>query len=105
MIKNPKTFLILKIVGILFLGLSVYGFVLFFQNFGDFGFAFIGGIVLGVISLFIGALCLILGFAPTILKWRIKKIAKLQNTSEEEIARLMAISAQMARNMPRSDDK
>ena len=98
MIKNPKVFLILKIIGILFLGLSVYGFVLFFQNFGDFGFAFIGGIVLGVISLFIGALCLILGFAPTILKRRIKKIAKMQNMSPEEVARMMALSAQMARN-------
>ncbi len=98
MIKNPKVFLILKIVGILFLGLSVYGFVLFFQNFGDFGFAFIGGIVLGVISLFIGALCLILGFAPTILKRRIAKIAKMQNMSPEEVARMMALSAQMARN-------
>jgi hypothetical protein len=98
MIKNPKVFLILKIIGILFLGLSVYGFVLFFQNFGDFGFAFIGGIVLGVISLFIGALCLILGFAPTILKRRIAKIAKMQNMSPEEVARMMALSAQMARN-------
>ena len=103
MIKNPKAFLILKIVGILFLGLAVFGFVLFFQNFGEFGFAFLGGLVLGVISLFIGALCLVLGFAPTIFRWRVKKIAKLQNKSEEEIARLFALSAQMAQNMQNSN--
>ena len=84
--KKPIHFLIFKIVGILALGLAVFGFVLLIKGFGDFeSNNYLIGMFLGPIGLFAGIACSILGWRPEIMKMRSKSIKYIQEENMEDL--------------------
>jgi hypothetical protein len=67
--KKPYAFIILRIVGICFLAIALFGIVLAIIGFGDFETnRFMIGALMTVFGLFIGVSCTVMGFLPEISK-------------------------------------
>ena len=84
--KKSKLFLVLKIVGILFLALSVYAVVLLVRGFGDFeSNKFMIGTFLLPVSFGVGMSCLFMGFRPEISKLSVKTARYIQEENREDL--------------------
>ena len=94
--KKPVVFLLMKIVGIVGIGLAIFGFVLSINGFGDFesNNFMIGGFI-GVFGLFIGISGLVFGFRPEISKMAAKSARYIQEETREELTAMASTSAEI----------
>ena len=95
---NKKTtfFLIFKIIGFLFIILSIFGFILSARGFGDFETNnFMIGAVLGTVGLFIGITCLMIGFRSELTKIAIKSAKHIQEENKEDLKDIADTSAEI----------
>lgn len=83
--KKPSHFLVFKIIGFIGVAVGIFGFVLSFSNFGNFGnnLFMIGGF-LGMIGMFVGIVGLFNGFRPELSKMGIKSAKYIQEENKED---------------------
>ena len=94
--KKPVVFLLMKIVGIVGIGLGIFGFVLSINGFGDFesNNFMIGGFI-GVFGLFIGISGLVFGFRPEISKMAAKSARYIQEETREDLTAMASTGAEI----------
>ena len=95
--NKPKHFIIFKIIGFIGIILAIIGFVLTFVGFGDFeSNNFMIGGFLTTFGLFIGILCLIIGFRPEITKMSVKSAKYIQQENKEDFRDIASNTAEIA---------
>ena len=95
--KKPIIFLILKIVGVLGIGLAVFGFVLAIKGFGDFeSNNFMIGAIITPFGFMLGVGGLVIGFRPEITKASVKTAKYIQAENKEDLTQIATQSAEIA---------
>ena len=95
--KKPIIFLILKIIGAIFVMVGIVGCVISSKGFGDFeSNNFMIGGIMASIGFFIGISCLATGFIPQMSKLSIKTTKYLQQENKEDLTDIADTSADIA---------
>ena len=95
--NKPTHFLILKILGFVFIAVGIVGIVLSITGFSDFesNNYMIGGL-LTCFGLFGGVVCLVSGFRPEIMKITTKSAKYIQQENKEDLTDIANTSADIA---------
>ena len=95
--KKPKYFLVLKIVGFIFLIVGIAGAVISGLNFGNFdnNLFMVGGIMASV-GFFVGFVCFIIGFMPEIQRIGVKTSKYIQEQNKEDLTDIANTSADIS---------
>lgn len=94
--KKPFIFLILKIVGIVGIGLGIFGLVLAINGFGDFeSNNFMIGSFVATFGIFVGIFGLVIGFRPEISKMAAKSARYIQEETREDLTAMASTSAEI----------
>ena len=95
--NKPKHFIVFKIVGFIGIIFAFIGFILTFIGFGDFetNNFMIGGFM-ATFGLFIGILCLMVGFRPEITKMSTKSAKYIQQENKEDFIDIASNTADIA---------
>jgi len=93
---KPIHLIILKIVGFIFLGVTIAGIVLSVKSFDDSksNNYMIGGIMT-CFGLFISIACLMCGFRPEIIKMQTKTSKYIQNQNKEDLKEINTTTAEI----------
>jgi hypothetical protein len=84
--KKPYLFVILRIVGICFLAIALFGIVLTVIGFGDFETnRFMIGSFMTAFGLFIGISCTVMGFIPEISKTTVQTQKYIQSENKDDL--------------------
>ena len=95
--NKPIHFLIFKILGVLFLFVTVGGFVLVFRGFGDTeSNNFMIGALLSTFGLFLTGTFLMIGFRPEITRMSTKSAKYIQQENKEEFIDIVNTSADIS---------
>ena len=83
---NNNKFKIMKLIGVLGIIVAIIGITLSITGFGDFETNnFMLGGLLTAFGIFVGILCLVLGFAPEISKFKIETAKYIQEQNKEDL--------------------
>lgn len=94
--KQPRHFLIFKIIGIVGIIVAVIGFINLVTGFGDFTTNnFFVGMFMFPVGSFIGLSCLMLGFRPELSKLSVKTAKYLQEENKEVLKDMAVTSAEI----------
>ena len=94
--KQPKHFLVFKIIGIFGVVVAVIGFLNIITGFGDFSTNnFFAGMFMLPIGSFIGFSCLMIGFRPEISKIATKTAKYIQEENKEDLKDIVSTSAEI----------
>ena len=92
--KKPGHFLTLKIVGFIAIAVAIIGLILVVTGFGNFGNNnFMIGGFLFTFGLFIGIICLVIGFQPEISKMSSKTTKYIQEENQDTLTDIASTSA------------
>lgn len=95
--KKPKHFLIFKIIGFIGICVAIIGLVNIINGFGDFSNnRFIIGAFMFTFGLFIGIVCLIIGFRPEISKISTRSAKYILEENKEDLKDLSKTGAEIA---------
>jgi hypothetical protein len=97
--KKPYAFIILRIVGICFLAIALFGIVLAIIGFGDFETnRFMIGALMTVFGLFIGVSCTVMGFLPEISKTTVQTQKYIQSENKDDLKEIADTQAEINAN-------
>jgi len=95
--EKPKHFLILKILGFVFVAVAIWGIILTVTGFGDFeSNNFMIGGMLTALGLFVGIACLVGGFRPEIAKMSAKTAKYIQQENKEDLTTIASTGAEIS---------
>ena len=95
--QKPMHFLVFKIVGFVFLAVTVVGIAFVLTGFGDFSSnKFMIGGLMTTFGLFGAACGLMIGFSPELSKMRTKSAKYIQSENKEDLRDLARTSAEIA---------
>lgn len=94
--KKPIIFLIMKLMGILFLALAVFGLVLMVRGFDDFeSNNYLIGMLMMPFGVVLGVACTVMGFRPEIAKMRAKSTRYIQEQNKEDLSAIVTATAEI----------
>ena len=95
--KKPRHYLILKIVGFVFVVVAIAGIVLTITGFGDFeNNNFMIGGFMTCIGFFVGVSCLIFGFGPEMSRLATKSAKYIQQQNKDDLIDISNTNADIA---------
>ena len=95
--KKPRHYLILKIVGFVFIAVAIAGIVLTITGFGDFeNNNFMIGGFMTCFGLFAGITCLMFGFSPEMSRLATKSAKYIQQQNKDDLTDISNTNAEIA---------
>lgn len=95
--KKPRHYLILKIVGFVFVAVAIAGIVLTITGFGDFeNNNFMIGGFMTCFGLFAGITCLMFGFSPEMSRLATKSAKYIQQQNKDDLTDISNTNAEIA---------
>lgn len=95
--KKPRHYLILKIVGFVFVAVAIAGIVLSITGFGDFeNNNFMLGGFITCFGLFLGIGCLVGGFSPEMSRLATKSTKYIQQQNKDDLTDISNTNAEIA---------
>ncbi len=95
--KKPRHYIILKIVGFVFVAVAIAGIVLTITGFGDFeNNNFMIGGFMTCFGLFAGITCLMFGFSPEMSRLATKSAKYIQQQNKDDLTDISNTNAEIA---------
>lgn len=95
--KKPRHYLILKIIGFVFVAVAIAGIVLTITGFGNFeNNNFMIGGFMTCFGLFAGISCLVFGFSPEMSKMATKSAKYIQQQNKQDLTDIASTSADIS---------